>query len=153
MPPVADGVLAELPVVRAVIDANVWVSAAIRTGPAHRIVQRWLAGAGDFEVIISHTLIAEIADVLTARPRMRRWIPLEVAERYVETIQVLADVVENPAAIDATTRDLDDDYLVALARQHGADYIVTGDHDLLDWVDQRPPVITPAAFEELLGPT
>ncbi len=138
---------------RVVIDANVWVSAAIRTGPAHRIVQRWLTGAGDFEVIICHTLIAEVADVLTARPRMRKWIPLEVAERYVATIQVLADVVEDPAVIGTTTRDVDDDYLVALAREHGADFIVTGDNDLLDWAEQRPPVITPAAFEELLGPT
>jgi len=153
VPPVADGVPAELPVVRVVIDANVWVSAAIRTGPAHRIVQRWLTEAGHFEVIICHKLIAEVADVLTARPRMRKWIPLEVAERYVQTIQVLADLVENPAAIDATTRDIDDDYLVALARQYGADYIVTGDNDLLDWAEQQPPVITPAAFEELLGPT
>jgi predicted nucleic acid-binding protein len=112
VPPAAHGVPAELPIVRVVIDANVWVSAAIRTGPAHRIMQRWLAGAGDFEVIICHTLIAEVEDVLT-----------------------------------------DDDYLVALARERGADFIVTGDNDLLDWAEQRPPVITPAAFEELLGPT
>lgn len=119
MPPVADGARAELPIVRVVIDANVWVSAAIRTGPAHRIVQRRLTGAGDFEVIICHTLIAEVADVLTARPRMRKWIPLEVAERYVETIQVLADVVEDPAAIrsssSAARREVRSDRLPRLA--------------------------------------
>ena len=54
------------------------------------------------------------------------------------------------AVIDTATRDVDDDYLVALARSYGADYIVTGDNDLLDWGEQQPPVITPAAFEELL---
>ena len=47
--------------------------------------------------------------------------------------------------------DADDDYLVALARQHDADYIVTGDKDLLEWDDQVPPAITPAAFEDLLS--
>ena len=136
---------------RVVLDANVWVSAAIQSGSSHRIVQRWLAGTESFEVVLCAALIAEVTDVLTQRPRMRRWIPLDVAERYVETLRVLADLVPDPAVVESTTRDLDDDYLVALAREHGADYIVTGDKDLLDWPDQRPPVLTPAAFVELVG--
>jgi hypothetical protein len=136
---------------RVVLDANVWVSAAIRTGPAHRIVQAWLTGSATFDVILCPALIAEVADVLTQRPRMRKWIDLDVAERYVETLRVLADVVADPAVVEPTTRDVDDDYLVALARQHDADYIVTGDKDLLDWSEQRPPVLTPAVFAELVG--
>ena len=44
-------------------------------------------------------------------------------------------------------------YLVALARAHGADFIVTRDKDLLDWDEQRPAVITPAAFEAVLNTT
>ena len=51
---------------------------------------------------------------------------------------------------EAATRDVDDDYLVALAREHSADFIVTGDKDLLEWEDQTPPAITPAAFEQAL---
>ncbi len=31
-----------------------------------------------------------------------------------------------------------------------ADFIVTGDKDLLEWEAQTPPAITPAAFEENL---
>lgn len=81
---------------------------------------------------------------------MRKWIALDVAEHFVETLRVLADVVPDPAEVEATTRDVDDDYLVALAREHGADYIVTGDKDLLEWPDQRPPVLSPAAFAELV---
>ncbi|MEZ5376808.1 MAG: putative toxin-antitoxin system toxin component, PIN family [Acidimicrobiales bacterium] len=136
---------------RVVLDANVWVSAAIRSGPAHRIVQSWLAGAAAFDVVICPELIAEVEDVLTQRPMMRKWIPLDVAERFVEALQVVADVVPDPIEIGAITRDVDDDYLVALAREHGADYIVTGDKDLLEWPDQRPAVLTPAAFAELVG--
>lgn len=133
------------------LDANIWVSAAIRTGPAHRIVQSWLSASGSFEVVICPALIAEVEEVLTRRPRMRKWIALDVAERFVETLRVLADVVPDPAEVEATTRDVDDDYLVALAREQGADYIVTGDKDLLEWPDQRPPVLAPAAFAELVG--
>jgi putative PIN family toxin of toxin-antitoxin system len=136
---------------RVVLDANIWVSAAIRTGPAHRIVQAWLAGSAVFEVVICPALIAEVEEVLTRRPRMRKWIARDVAEHFVETVRVLADIVSDPAVVEATTRDVDDDYLVALAREHGADYIVTGDKDLLEWPEQRPPVITPAAFDDLLG--
>lgn len=40
--------------------------------------------------------------------------------------------------------------LVALARAHDANFIVTGDKDLLEWEVQQPPVITPAAFETML---
>lgn len=136
---------------RLVVDANIWVSAAIRTGLAHRIVQAWLAGSASFDVVICPALIAEVEEVLTQRPRMCKWIALDVAKHFVETPRVLADVMPDPVEVEAITRDVDDDYLVALAREHGADYIVTGDKDLLEWPDQRPPVLTPAAFVEMVG--
>ena len=136
---------------RIVLDANIWVSAAIGTGPAHRIVQSWLSGSASFDVVICPALIAEVEEVLTQRPRMRKWIALDVAQHFVETLRVLADVVPDPAEVEAATRDVDDDYLVALAREHTADYIVTGDKDLLEWPEQRPPVLTPAAFAEVVG--
>ena len=63
------------------------------------------------------------------------------------------DLLPDPDAIEAETHDIDDDYLVALAREHAADFIETGDKDLLEWEDQTPPAITPAAFEQaLVGP-
>lgn len=132
-----------------VLDANVFVSGAIQKGASFRIVQRWLA-AGDFEVILCPALLAEVAGVLTERPRLRKWIDLAVAREYIQTISKLVDLVADPAPIDPTTRDIDDDYLVALAREHGAVWIVTGDKDLLEWEDQTPPTNTPAAFEALL---
>lgn len=137
---------------RVVLDANVFVSGAIQKGPSFRIVQRWLSGA-EFEVIMCPELLAEITDVLTERPRLRKWIDLGVAEDYIRTISKLVDLVADPAPIQAATRDVDDDYLVALAREHDVDFIVTGDKDLLEWEDQTPSAITPAAFEELLDGT
>ena len=81
------------------------------------------------------------------RPRMRRWIELSAAELYVETIGIAADVVSDPGMITPLVRDSKDDYLIALARGHGAEFIVSGDRDLLEWEEQRPPVVAPAAFE------
>ena len=131
-----------------VLDANVFVSAAIQRGASYRIVQVWLTGTASFEVVMCPALLAEIRDVLTTRPRLRKWISLETASLFVGTIGTLVDLVDDPAQIDTATRDSDDDYLIALARENGAELIVSGDKDLLDWESQRPPVITPSEFEQ-----
>ena len=136
---------------KVVLDANVLVSAAIQTGPSYRLVARWL-DQGDLEVVICPVLLAEVEDVLD-RPRLRQRVDPELAQLYMATVRRIADVVTDPAPIAATTRDADDDYLVALAREHGVDWIVTGDKDLLEWEDQTPPVITPAVFEQMLEST
>lgn len=132
---------------RVVIDANVFVSAAIQRGASHRIVTSWLAGTAEFQLVMCPELLAEVREVLTARPRLRKWITLEDATRFVDAIATLVDLVDDPVQIRAETRDQDDDYLVALARGHNADVIVSGDNDLLEWEAQDPPVLTPAQFE------
>lgn len=55
------------------------------------------------------------------------------------------------AWVDALSPDPDDDYLIALARVAGADYLVSGDRHLLDLADPDPPVLTPRQFLRLLG--
>jgi predicted nucleic acid-binding protein len=60
-----------------------------------------------------------------------------------------------PAVADseavAVSRDPKDDYLVALARECGADFLVSGDQDLTALSEILPPVRTPAAFLEALA--
>ena len=136
---------------KVVLDANILVSAAISRGASHRIVQSWMADA-NFEVVICPQLLDEVRDVLTRRPRLRRFIDIAVANDFIGTVEALADCASDPSpeSIETTTRDRDDDYLVALARLHNADLIVTGDRDLLEWEDQHPAVVTPADFERIL---
>jgi len=134
--------------VRVIIDANVFVSAAIQRGASHRIVAAWLAGTADFKVVMCPELLCENRDVLTTRPRLRKGISLENATLFVDTIEAVIDLVNDPDGVRTETRDPNDDYLVALARAHDVDAIVSGDKDLLESEDQRPPVMTPAHFEE-----
>jgi putative PIN family toxin of toxin-antitoxin system len=131
-----------------VLDANVFVSAAIQRGASHRIVQSWLTGTASFELVMCPALLDETREVLTARPRLRKWISLETATVFVDTIATLVDLVEDPVGIDAETRDRDDDYLIALARANNVELIVSGDRDLLEWESQQPPVMTPSKFEQ-----
>jgi putative PIN family toxin of toxin-antitoxin system len=133
-----------------VIDANVFVSAAIQRGAFRRIIEVWLSGSADFEVVMCPQLLGEIREVLTSRPRLRRWISLETATLFVETIETLVDLVDDPAEIQAETRDPNDDNLIALARANDVELIISGDNDLLDWKLQRPPVVTPVQFEQHL---
>lgn len=134
---------------KVVLDANVLVSAVVAEGASHRIVARWL-DRGALDVVLFPALLAEVEDALD-RPRIQKRIEPELAGLYLATVRRIVELVADPMSVSAHTRDLDDDYLVALAREHGADYIVTGDKDLLEWPEQRPPVIAPAAFEDLRG--
>ena len=132
---------------RVVVDANVYVSAAISLGPSHRIVQA--AFASRFQALMCPALLAEIEDVLN-RPRLQKRISARQARAFADDLAIVLEFVPDPPLTGAVTRDADDDYLVALAREHDAAWIVTGDKDLLEWEEQKPPAITPAAFEALL---
>ena len=98
-------------------------------------------------------LFGEIRYVLTTRSRLRKWISLENAMLFVDTIGAVVDLVNDPEEVTTETRDPNDDYLIALARAHDVDAIVSGDKDLLEWEEQRPPVMTPAQFEDRGGTT
>lgn len=134
---------------RAVLDSNVLISAAISLGAPHRIVQAWLE-AETFELIISESLLEEVRAVLIERDQMRRWISVDNARVYMERIGTTADVREDPQPGPTLTRDPDDDFVIYLARESRADVIVSGDGDLLEWPEQHPPVVAPARFEQML---
>ena len=132
------------------MDANVFVSAVITNGSPHRILQRWL-GRSEFEIIACQQLLNEVHKVLTTRPRVSRRVDQELANRLISHLVTGIGLVPDPTNVQRWTRDGDGDYLVALAREHGADYIVSRDNDLLEWEAQVPPVITPSEFETILG--
>lgn len=85
------------------------------------------------------------------RGKFRRYLSLEQAYRYVLHIAAIAEQCPNPLVILGLTSDKDDDYLVALARQARADYLVSGDPHLTKLKDALSPVLTPQAFLDTLG--
>jgi hypothetical protein len=60
------------------------------------------------------------------------WISLEAAELYVTTLATVANVQADPAPGPALTGILTTIYVIRLARAHAADFIVSGDADLLE---------------------
>ena len=134
---------------RVVLDTNIFVSAAIQSGASHRIVQHLIRENSD-ELIICDEILSEIRDVLFSRPRLRKWISLTDAERYVEMLQLCFNFVPNPVLIIPLSRDSDDDYILALAQRERADYVISGDKDLLVLHNPRFSILTPAEFEIVL---
>jgi putative PIN family toxin of toxin-antitoxin system len=119
--------------VRVILDANVLVSAVISTaGPPREIVTAWVDGR--LELIASPALLAELRDVLD-RPRFRRWVSIATVTEFIDGLAEDAVIVDDPPGQAGLTADPDDDYLIALGRAAGADYLVSGDRHLLDLVD------------------
>lgn len=131
---------------RAVLDPNILISALLsRSGAPAQIVARWLAG--EFELIVSELLLAEIERAL-AYPKLRaRIAPVDAAE-LVALLRNAAVLAPDRPDTPRRSPDPDDDYLLALAESEQA-LLVSGDQHLLGLVD-RLPIRTPRAFLEML---
>jgi uncharacterized protein len=91
-----------------------------------------------FEVVVCPKLLAELRKTLR-KPYFREKLSAEEARKAVRRIEVVAVALDDPTDVEPTLRDPKDDYLLALARQAGAEAIVTGDKDLLDHEGRLEP--------------
>jgi uncharacterized protein len=133
---------------RVVLDPNVLISARLSpNGTPGRLLTAWIDG--QFELVVSPKLLAELAGVLD-RPKFRRWLTAEEACEYVGRLRTGAILIDDPSKVTLSTPDPDDDYLVALAQKANADCLVSGDGDLTGLAEPQPSVLTPRAFLESL---
>lgn len=136
--------------IRAVLDANVYVSAAVRPdGPPGQIIDRFLRGA--FEIVTSQAIVDEVLRALSY-PKVRKYIrPGLDAALWFEDIVVLSQLVAGDRQVAVASKDPDDDKYIAAAIEGRAGFIVAGDSDLLDlkeYEDVR--IISPRVFVDLL---
>lgn len=84
------------------------------------------------------------------RPKFRPYIDEEEAVGYVDNLARAAILLPDAEVQAGVMPDPGDDYLVALARSAGAEFLISGDARLTGLGDPSPPVITPAVFLRLL---
>ena len=134
---------------RALLDANVLVSALLsRTGAPARLVTLWLDAA--FELVVCPALLIEVERVL-AHPKLRARIEPADAERFVQLLSDLADMVPDPdRPPPVRSADPGDDYLLAVAAREQVP-LVSGDNHLLA-LRERAPVFSPREFLDRLEP-
>jgi putative PIN family toxin of toxin-antitoxin system len=138
-------------VLRAVLDANVYVSALLRPeGPPGRIVERFLREVA-FEVVLSPEIVGEVLRAL-AYPKVQRLIR-GVADPalWFEDIVVLADLVAGAHGLPGVCPDPDDDKYLAAAIAGRAAVVVTGDRRFLALrTYDAIRIVSPRAFLDLL---
>ena len=132
---------------RAVLDPNVLISAAISSaGAPAAVVRRWLDG--EFEVVSSEMLLDELTRAL-AYPKLRKRLSGVDAAEYVALVRRESLIRPDPAEPPSiASSDADDNYLIALAESTRS-ILVSGDGHLLALAD-RLPIHSPASFLELL---
>jgi uncharacterized protein len=136
--------------VRAVLDANVLVSALIsRAGAPARLVELWIEG--EVELVVCKTLLDGVQRTLN-RPKISSRVAPEDAVRFVRLLRELGEVVGDPEGPPPFhSDDPGDDYLLALAARERTP-LVSGDAHVLALSD-RLPISSPRAFLEQLERT
>lgn len=136
---------------RLVIDANTLASGSLdphgESPPC--LLYADLAGAR-CEAILCPELLGEVTDTLR-KPYFRERVSEEELAEIVAGIADAATVRKDPKEVKAILRDPKDDYLLALAREAGAEAIVSGDKHLLDHAGLEPQAINAREACELLG--
>jgi putative PIN family toxin of toxin-antitoxin system len=138
--------------VRAVLDTNVLVSGLVaEQGPSRRILDAWLESL--YTLVTSPYLVEELIHVLSY-PRIAKRLRLDEEELAAILAALLskAEVTSGQLRLPGVTHDPKDDSIVACAKEGKADYIVSGDQDLLVLGEyEGVQVITPRQFAEILA--
>jgi putative PIN family toxin of toxin-antitoxin system len=128
-----------------VFDTNVLIAALITEGVCSKLLRR--ARSGEFSLVSCPFIIAEIRGTLSKKFRLAReetdWTMMPIHE-------ALDRMVDHDLNITGICRDADDDNVLACAFAAKADYLVTGDSDLLEIGAIRGvKIVTPRDFESL----
>jgi len=132
-------------VTRIILDTNLWISFLITRD--HTKLDELLFNRKSV-LIFSSELLEEFIEVAN-RPKFRRFFSQEDIEELVESIDEYADFVQVNTEI-TLCRDPKDNFLLSLSVDGNADYLLTGDKDLLDMKKFRQTIITTiSAFLEI----
>lgn len=109
------------------VDTNVLLSAAWRDRLPEKVVQH-VAMNGNCQWIVTTKILKEYVEVLQ-RPKFGLSAPL--LQQWAELIEMRALVVPSPLVDVGLSRDPKDAIFLAAAIAAGADFLITGDSDLL----------------------
>jgi putative PIN family toxin of toxin-antitoxin system len=133
--------------VNVVVDTNIWVSYLVGHSLA-KLDER--ITAGQVRVVMSQEQVAELLAVL-ARPSIRRRFSTQDMEELLYLQARIAHLVRPTQRVTAC-RDVKDNFILEIALAGDADYIVTGDEDLLVLDPFRGVrIVTYREFERILA--
>ena len=140
---------------RVLVDTNVLISILLKPsegGPVRALFHAFVAGR--YTLLLPEWLIDELTNSVQTNPRLAKRISITQLNRFTALLREAAEqIAEIETPIPVVSRDLDDDYVLAYALVGNADYLVTGDKDLLalEGLIAGLEIVTPAQFVEILG--
>ena len=133
--------------IKAVLDTNVLISSLFWNGTPARIVQKGLEGK--FTPITSAEIISEAEEVLSRKFKFPEQDIFEFHEIIVGRFEIVAPQIRIPAAVP---RDPSDNKIIECAVAGNANFIVSGDLDVLDLKTYRDiKIVTSAQFLKILS--
>ena len=133
--------------VKVIFDTNVWISFLI--GKRLSRVKEYISD-GRITIITSTQLLKEIR-IVTGRDKLKKYFPEDSVKELIALLETIAEKIE----IEPThfiNRDPKDNFLLDLIDYSKADYLVTGDKDLLELNPfKTAEILTPKEFEEQFG--
>lgn len=137
-----------MPQICVVLDTNVLLSGtAYPCSIPGKIVSAWRGGS--LEVILSQYILDELQRVLPRLNHRLDWSSLEIRD-FVDSLAFLADLVDPVQVAEPLLRDSAYQPVLVTFLAAKANYLVTGDKDLLA-LSARYPIVTPADFWRLHG--
>ena len=120
-----------------IVDTNIWISFVISN---KLTLLDSLVYADKIRFLFSKELIEEINST-TTKPKLKKYFQsntivemLSAFEQYIDMIEVISSVL--------ICRDPKDNFLLGLAKDGKADFLITGDKDLLDLGKTGKTIIT-----------
>ena len=112
--------------IRVILDTNLWISYLIskRIRKIDELFER-----NDLVLLFSEELLEEFIEV-AGRSKFRSYFPNEDVEELLSLFDELGEIIEVKTDVNVC-RDPKDNFLLALAQDGNADFLITGDEDLL----------------------
>jgi len=112
---------------KVIIDTNLWISFLITK--SHSQIDNLLINK-KIRIIFSEELLTEFFDVIQ-RPKLNKYFSPNDNKELLDVFDFYGDLVKVKSRIEQC-RDPKDNFLLSLAVDSKADYLLTGDNDLLE---------------------
>jgi putative PIN family toxin of toxin-antitoxin system len=133
--------------VKAVFDTNVLIAAFLTEGLCSGLLLR--ARKQAFNLVLCDDIIREFEDILIKKFKLAS---TDISEILSIVSEAASEIIHKLGPIPNICRDPNDDMIIACAIDAAADYIVTGDEDLLILKNYKDIVIiNPRNFEALFA--
>jgi putative PIN family toxin of toxin-antitoxin system len=129
---------------KAIFDTNVLVAAFLTEGVCAKLLGR--ARRKQLNLVLSPFILKEFENVLLKKFSASK----EQTRTAAKLISEAAELISHASVVSGICRDPDDNAILSCALSAKADYLVTGDSDLLELKEFHGiKILTPAAFELL----